>query len=100
MQNLFAINGLLRRALDLHFLTIWKRLVGCKAFKQTVPIKRAYQRDIVIYQLEKLQMLEFYYFLDKYLNKQDFELSYLCPDSLYIAMRGYSLDEVFKPGLR
>ena len=45
-------------------------------------------------------MLEFYYFLDKYLNKQDFELSYLCPDSLYIAMRGYSLDEVFKPGLR
>ena len=41
-----------------------------KEFKQTVMIKRPYQCGIAVYQLAKLQMLEFYYdFLDKYFSR-------------------------------
>ena len=38
-------------------------------------IKRPYQSGIAVHQLEKLQMLEFYFgFTDKYLIGRDFEL--------------------------
>ena len=41
-----------------------------KEFKQTVMIQRPYQCGNTVYQLVKLQMLEFcYHFLDKYLNR-------------------------------
>ena len=53
---------------------------------------------IAVYQLPKLQMLEFYYdFLDKYFSRQDFELCYMNTDSFYLAMSGDSLDEIVKP---
>ena len=46
-------------------------------------------------------MLEFYYdFLDKYFNRQDSELCYICADSFYLVMSGDSLDEIVKSGLR
>ena len=48
-----------------------------------------------------LQMLESYYgFIDKYVNRQDFELRYMDTDSFYLGMRGHSLDEIVNLGLR
>ena len=41
-------------------------------------IKRPNQCGIAVYQLAKLQMLEFHYdFLDKYFSTQDFALAYM-----------------------
>ena len=62
-----------------------------KEFERTVIMKRPYQCDIAVYQLAKLQMLEFYYdFLDKYFSRKDFELCYMDTDSFYLAMSGDS----------
>ena len=62
-----------------------------KEFKRTVMIKRPYQCGITVYQLAKMQMLEFYYYFpDKYFRKQDFELCYMDTDSFYLAMSGES----------
>ena len=72
-----------------------------KEFKRTVIIKRPYQHGIAVYQLAKLQMLEFYYdFLDKYFSRQDFELCYMDTDSFYLAMSGDSLDEIVEPEMK
>ena len=69
-----------------------------KGFKRTVMIKRPYQCGIAVYQLTKLRMLEFYYdFLDKYFNRQDFELCYMDTNSFYLAISGDSLDEIVGP---
>ena len=46
-------------------------------------------------------MLEFYYdFLDKYFNRQDFELCYMDTDSFYVAISGDSLDEIVNPEMK
>ena len=72
-----------------------------KEFKRTVTVKRPYQCGIAVYQLAKLRMLEFYYdFLDKYFNRQGFELCYMDTDSFYIAMSGDSLDEIVRPEMK
>ena len=56
-----------------------------KEFKRSVMIKRPYQCGIAVYQLAKLQMLQFHYdFLDKYFSRQDFELCYIETDSFYL----------------
>ena len=71
-----------------------------KEFQWTVMIKRTYQCGIAVYQLAKLQMLEFYYFLDNYFSRQDFELCYIDTDSFYLAMSGDSFDEIVKPEMK
>ena len=72
-----------------------------KEFKRTVTVKRPYQCVIAVYQLAKLRMLELYYdFLDKYFNRQGFELCYMDTDSFYIAMSGDSLDETVRPEMK
>ena len=49
--------------------------------KRKVEIKRPYQCGIAVYQLAKLRMLEFYYnFLDKYIDRKDFEYMYMDTD--------------------
>ena len=54
-------------------------------------IKRLFQCDIVVYQLAKLRMLEFYYdLLENYFSRQDFELRYMDTDSFYLAISGDS----------
>ena len=69
--------------------------------KRQIQIKRPYQCGIAVYQLAKLRMLEFYYdFLDKYVDRCDFELMYMDTDSFYLAISGESLDDVIKPELR
>ena len=73
-----------------------------KEFKRNVMIKRRpYQCGIAVYQLAKLQMLEFYYnFSDKYFSRQDFELCYMDTDSFYLAMSSDSLDEIVRPEMK
>ena len=51
--------------------------------------------------LAKLRMLEFYYdFLDKYIDRSDFELCYMDTDSFYLALSGTSLDDIVKASLK
>ena len=66
--------------------------------KQKVSVDRAYQCGIAVYQLAKLRMLEFYYdFLDKYVDRRDFEYCYMDTDSAYFAISGEELRDVVRP---
>ena len=68
--------------------------------KQKVSVDRAYQCGIAVYQLAKLRMLEFYYdFLDKYVDRRDFEMMYMDTDSAYFAISGEELRDVVRPEL-
>ena len=68
--------------------------------KQKVKVNRAYQCGIAVYQLAKLRMLEFYYdFLDKYVDRRDFEYCYTDTDSAYFAISGEELRDVVRPEL-
>ena len=72
-----------------------------KEFKRTVVIKRPFQSGIAVYQLAKLQMLEFYYdFLYKYFSRQDFELCCMDTDSFYLAMSDDSVDEIVRSEMK
>ena len=59
------------------------------------------QVGFFVYQYAKLRMLQFYYdFLDKYLNRADFQTCEMDPDSAYIAIAGESVEFLVKPELR
>ena len=46
-------------------------------------------------------MLAFYYdFLDKYIDRIDFELIQMDTDSLYMALSSKSIDDIIRPELR
>ena len=71
-----------------------------KERKRKVKITRPYQCGIAVYQLAKLRMLEFYYdFLDKYIDRSDFEYVYMDTDSAYFAISGEELRNMVKPEL-
>ena len=54
-----------------------------------------------MYQYAKLRMLQFYYdFLDKYLDRSDFQMCEMDTDSAYIAISGDSVESLVKPELR
>ena len=54
-----------------------------------------------MYQYAKLRMLPFYYdFLDKYLDRSDFQMCEMDTDSAYIAIAGESVKSLVKPKLR
>ena len=56
---------------------------------------RLYQCGIAVYQLVKLRTLEFYYdFLDKYLDRRDFELIQIDTYSMYMVISGNSINEI------
>jgi G:T-mismatch repair DNA endonuclease (very short patch repair protein) len=59
------------------------------------------QIGFFVYQYAKLRMLEFYYdFLDKFVDRSDFELCEMDTDSLYLALSTPSLKEAIRPHLR
>ena len=65
--------------------------------KRNVKVNRAYQCGIAVYQL---RMLEFYYnFLDKYVDRRDYEYCYMDADSAYSAISGEKLRDVVIPEL-
>ena len=59
------------------------------------------QIGFFVYSYAKLRMLQFYYdFLDKFIDRQDFEYVEMDTDSAYVALAGKSLEELVKPHLR
>ena len=65
--------------------------------KPRITIRRPFQIGIAVYQLAKLRMLQFYYdFLDRYLDRKDFELIQMDTDSNYLAISGKTLEEIVK----
>ena len=69
--------------------------------KARITIRRPFQVGIAVYQLAKLRMLEFYYdFLDRYLDRKDFELIQMDTDSNYLAISGKSLEDIVKPEMK
>ena len=71
-----------------------------KERKRQVNSNRPYQCGIAVYQLAKLRMLQFYYdFVEKYVDRKDFELIQMDTDSLYMALSGKNIDDIIKPEL-
>ena len=69
--------------------------------KPRITIRRPFQIRIAVYQLPKLRMLEFYYdFLDKYVDRRDFELTQMDTDSNYMAISGERLEDIVRPELK
>jgi len=69
--------------------------------KHRITIRRPFQIGIAVYQLAKLRLLEFYYhFLDKYVDRRDFELMQMDTDSKYMAISGERLEDVVQPELK
>ena len=69
--------------------------------KPRIQIRRPFQIGIAVYQLAKLRMLEFYYdFLDRYVDRRDFELIQMDTDSNYMAISAYKLEGIVHPELR
>ena len=67
--------------------------------KSKITIDRPFQVGIVVYQLAKLRMLQFYYeFLDFYLDRRDFELIQMDTDSMYFALSHERLEDAIRPG--
>ena len=67
--------------------------------KDKLTIERPFQVGIVVYQLAKLRMLQFYYeFLDHYIDRRDFELIQMDTDSMYFALSHEKLEDAIKPG--
>ena len=72
-----------------------------KKIKRNSMINRPYQCGILVYQLAKLRMLEFYNgFFDKYFSRHYFELCYMDTDLFYILLSGDWLDEIVKLEIR
>ena len=69
--------------------------------RNKVTINRPFQVGIVVYQLAKLRMLQFYYdFLDHYIDRRDYELIQMDTDSMYFALSYKTLEEAVKPEMR
>ena len=69
--------------------------------KNKVTIDRPFQVGIVVYQLVKLRTLQFYYdFLDKYIDRRNYELIQMDTDSMYFALSYETLEEAVKPELK
>jgi hypothetical protein len=59
------------------------------------------QIGVAVYHLAKLRMLDFYCnFIDKYIDRSDFELLEMDTDSNYFAFSEDSVEELIKPHMR
>ncbi len=59
------------------------------------------QIGVAMYHLAKLRMLDFYYnFIDKYIDRSDFELLEMDTDSNYFAFSEDSIEKLIKPHMR
>ena len=65
--------------------------------KAKVTISRPFQMGIVVYQLAKLRMLQFYYdYLDYFIDRRDFELIQMDTDSMYLGLSCETLEEAIR----
>ena len=59
------------------------------------------QIGVAVYHLAKLRMLQFYYnFIDKYIDRSDFELLEMDTDSHYFSFSEDSLEKLIKPHMK
>jgi hypothetical protein len=59
------------------------------------------QIGVAVYHLAKLRKLDFYYyFIDKYINRSDFELLEIDTDSNYFAFSEDNIEKLIKPEMR
>jgi len=69
--------------------------------KREIKLDLPLQIGCAVYQLAKLRMLEFYYdFIDKYIDRSDFEMVEMDTDSNYFAFSEDSIEKIIKPELR
>ena len=69
--------------------------------KKTIKLNLPIQVGFFVYQYAKLRMLQFCYdFLDKYLDRTDFQMCEMDTDSAYIAILGERVESSVKPELR
>ena len=69
--------------------------------KRAIAMDLPLQIGVAVYHLAKLKMLEFYYdFIDKYIDRSDFELTEMDTDSNYFAFSEDSIDKLIKPHMR
>jgi len=72
-----------------------------ESFKSKIELNLPVQIGYFILQLAKLRMLSFYYdFLDKFLERESFQLTQMDTDSLYFAISSDSLQECIKPSMK
>jgi len=70
-------------------------------FKSKIQLNLPIQIGYFILQLAKLHMLSFYYdFLDKFLERESFQLTQMDTDSLYFAISSASLEDLIKPSMK
>ena len=78
--------------------TIDQNTYEVESSKKKIKMDLPLQVGFFVYQYAKLRMLEFYFdFLDKYLDRADFEYCEMDTDSAYIAISGDSIDDLVKP---
>jgi hypothetical protein len=71
------------------------------ATKREIRMDLPLQIGVAVYHLAKLRMLQFYYdFIDKYIDRSDFELTEMDTDSNYFAFSEDSIDKLIKPHMR
>jgi hypothetical protein len=59
------------------------------------------QIGVAVYHLAKLRMLQFYYnFIDKYIDRSDFQLTEMDTDSNYFAFSEDSIEKLIRPHMR
>ena len=69
--------------------------------KPRIQIRRPFQIGIAVYRLAKLRMLEFYYdFLDRYVDRRDFQRIQMDTDSNYMAISADKFEDIVHPELR
>ena len=68
---------------------------------KTIKLNLPMQIGFFVYQFAKLRMLQFDFdFLDKYLDRSDYQYCEMDTDSAYIAIAGPSVERLIKPELR
>ena len=91
------VNSLLFRQLE----NITEDTYEVQSCKKTIKLNLPIQVGFFVYQYAKLRMLQFYYdFLDKYLERADFQLCEMDTDSFYFGVAGESVESLVKPELR
>ena len=91
------INESLFRDLDEVSDDLYEVKMAKRTIKEDLPL----QIGLFVYQYAKLRMLQFYFdFLDKYVDRSDFQYVEMDTDSAYIAISGDTVSDLVKPHLR
>ena len=78
-----------------------KNTFEVQSCKEKIKLNLPMHIGFFVYQYANLRMLQFYFdFMDKYLDRSDFQYCEMDTDSAYIAIAGQSVESLVKPELR